>query len=107
MAKTEITSALKNAVSRGESIEKAMKSMLNAGYNQQEVEQAAAGVRTSGSMGLTGKMPQPAAPKQLLKQETPAKEAPKEKKKFPWKAVILSAILLILLGVLTFIIIRM
>lgn len=36
----EITGGLKNAIERGESIEKAKQSFINSGYNPEEVEQA-------------------------------------------------------------------
>jgi len=39
--KEEIISGFKNAIERGESVEQAKQSFLNAGYPQQEVEQAA------------------------------------------------------------------
>ena len=76
MPKKEIVNTLKNAVARGASIEKAKKSMLNAGYNQAEVEQAASGIQESGDMGLTAQMPQAAAPK-AMPLETKEAEAKK------------------------------
>ena len=41
MAKEEIIGGLKNAVERGESIDKAVQSFINAGYNANEVREAA------------------------------------------------------------------
>jgi len=40
MAKQALVAALKNAVERGYSIEEAKKSLLNAGYNTLDIEEA-------------------------------------------------------------------
>ena len=42
MVREDLVSSLRNAVERGESIEKAKRSLTNAGYDSAEVEQAAA-----------------------------------------------------------------
>jgi len=47
----EIDSGLKNAMAKGESLEKAMKSFVNAGYNPQEVQEA--GQRLSSGGGAS------------------------------------------------------
>jgi len=44
MIKEEIAAGIKNAIERGDSLEKAKQSFINAGYNPQEVEQAAASI---------------------------------------------------------------
>ena len=41
MVRADIVSGIRNAVERGESIELAMQSMINAGYNAEEVKSAA------------------------------------------------------------------
>jgi preprotein translocase subunit SecF len=41
MSKEEIITGIKNALERGQSIEKATQSMINAGYNEREVSEAA------------------------------------------------------------------
>ena len=41
MAKEEILAGLKNAIDRGESLERAMKSFANAGYNTRDIQEAA------------------------------------------------------------------
>jgi len=41
MAKQELIAALRNALERGESVQEAKISLLNAGYLRQDVEQAA------------------------------------------------------------------
>ena len=90
MTKEEIAIGLRNALARGEPIEKAMQSYVNAGYPISEVQEAAKEV----NQGVTGtiKPGLPSLPEEDLKQ--------KEKKKFPWKVVILVVVLLILLGAL-------
>lgn len=47
--KEEISSGIKNAIERGSSLEKAVQSFINAGYNPDEVNQAAAMVSQSTS----------------------------------------------------------
>lgn len=54
MTKEEIAAGLKQAVERGESLEQAKRSFINAGYSRQEVEEAAS---TLG--GVLTEFPQP------------------------------------------------
>ncbi len=127
MAKEEIIAGLKNAVSRGESVQQASQSFINAGYNSQEVMAAAAEVQQQ--IGITGYMAQaPSQPLQSQPQMMPQEagmpalpalsvasaapmpatamqmpnEAPSSetKKPFPLKIALISAILIALLGVL-------
>lgn len=129
MTKAEIQNALEIAVSRGESIEKATQSMINAGYSKQEVQAAAVNVQNSGAIGITGQMPTQSKTESIQKETTepiiksrgqnimPTKQAVEEqpaqtqtpdqskpKKKGPWKVLILVGILVVLLIVLGFII---
>jgi len=55
MAKEEIIAGLENAVARGESIEKAIQSMISAGYSPDEVKDASGYV----NMGTIGKINAP------------------------------------------------
>ncbi len=48
----DLTSGLKNAIERGSSLEKAMQSLINAGYSQQEVREAANSL-TQGATTIT------------------------------------------------------
>ena len=120
MAKEEIISGLQNAVTRGESLEKAMQSMINAGYNAREVQEAVHQIKAGGSMGLTGQM-HPAqqagqAPGQAQQPGQPPEQAQIQqtrtipepntpiaemgagpKKKFPWKIIIPGIVLVLLL----------
>lgn len=45
MVKEDLVWAIKNAIERGESIELAKISLLNAGYNSQDVEEASEKIR--------------------------------------------------------------
>ena len=72
----EIISGLKNATTRGESLEKATASFVNAGYNAPEVQQAAATLRSQGDLGVTGKL----HPAHTNVQPVKIQEPPKEKK---------------------------
>ncbi len=54
----EILVGLKNAIARGESLEKAVRSMINSGYNSAEIQQAADSIKNN-SMGVTGLMHNP------------------------------------------------
>lgn len=62
----EIKGGLKNALSRGENIQKAKQSFINAGYSRQEVEKAASTLNIS--------------PTQHTNQNTPANSMKKEKR---------------------------
>jgi len=101
--KDELKIGLKNALNRGESLQHAMQSFVNAGYNINEVNQAATEVQNGlGTTGTTSPSPstQQTAP-------NPAGKTEKPKKKIPWKIIGLSGGLLILLGVLAFILLRL
>jgi len=109
MAKEEIVASLQNAVNRGESLERAIQTMITAGYPAAEVQDSARYV----GMGIIGKMPQNSMPlqqpsqlsQQPVQQQAPlqqaqsAQETPKKKKGI-LKVVILVIILVVLLGVL-------
>jgi hypothetical protein len=84
MVREDLVSSLRNAVERGESLEKAKISLTNAGYDPAEVEQAAAALaeeveerlpiiteRAIGPKAFTGK----ARPSNLLEEEKPKKKA--------------------------------
>jgi len=108
MVKEEIAAGLRNALARGEPLERAMRSFVNAGYNPQEVQQAAYEISNNGEVGVTGRMqayqtqtgeetPEPSA---FIEQETT--------RKFPWKFVVILLIFIVLLaiaGILMFFII--
>lgn len=83
MAKEEIIAGLENAVARGESIEKAMQSMISAGYNPQEVREASQQV----NMGSIGKVRLPETSSQEQQEEQGEAEAqeeqPQQYKKLP------------------------
>lgn len=99
--KEEIISGIKNALARGESIEKIVQSFVNAGYNADTVRQAAGEI----NLGVTGSLlrdesesefPPPLAEQQ--QQNPPISE--KSGKKFPWKIILLIIVLIALIGAL-------
>jgi len=61
MVKEELVTGLKNAIVRGEGLEKAINSLLSAGYNSQEVHEAADTL----NLGVIGEVS-----KQIMKNET-------------------------------------
>jgi len=63
----DIFAGLKNAVERGESVEKAMNAFINAGYNQEEVKEAAESLGFSYTQ--KGQTPQSNLPVQPIKSE--------------------------------------
>ena len=67
MTKDEIVSGLKNAVERGSTIEQAVQSFINAGYNPVEVRQAADFMSSGATSISTQPMPQqfPPTPQQF------------------------------------------
>jgi len=68
MLKEELVEGIREAMSRGEPIEKAMMSFYNSGYAKQDIEEAASAVQYSGSQQpiyqtkKAGIQPQPAQP---------------------------------------------
>lgn len=63
MVREEIVAGLRNAIERGQSIQQAMQSMANAGYQTNEIQEASKYV----NLGATGLMQQ--APKAYVSQE--------------------------------------
>lgn len=59
MAKEEILSGIKNAISRGSSIDQAAQSFINAGYNPQEVQQAKEELSSGNYSTMPQEGPQP------------------------------------------------
>lgn len=96
----EIVAGIKQAVQRGESMEKAKQTFVQAGYNQQDVEDSAKAMEGVISKipeipSLTKKGPAPSPPGTIPAPET----KPKKAKKWMIILIILLAILLITLGV--------
>ena len=58
MSREEILVGLNNAIARGESLEKAMQSLVTAGYNPLEVQEAAKKINM-GVIGTIAEQPQP------------------------------------------------
>jgi len=52
MAKEEVIGGLKNAIERGEPMEKAIQSFINSGYNPDEVREAARSLSAGGATAI-------------------------------------------------------
>lgn len=104
MTKEEIITGLRNALSRGEPLQKAMQSYVNAGYPIDQVQAASREVH----QGVTGQFQgRPGMPRGMSKKSTstPQETIVKEKKKKPWLLIILGIVvlfLIIILGVFFF-----
>lgn len=93
MVKDEIVIGLQNAVQRGESLEKAMASFFNAGYNLQEVQQAAGEVQSG-----MGAMAMLQTQQNQENQEFLQRAAMQPEKKRFLIPIIITAIVLVLVG---------
>ncbi len=77
MALEEVKTGLQNAISRGESLERAMQTLIIAGYNTQEVQEAARQINMGviGNIGVVQEIPmqktQPAPIAAERKEEKP------------------------------------
>ena len=89
MPREEIIGGLKNALERGNSLEKAVQSFINSGYNPQEVHAAA----TALSQGATAIIHSPEG--KGSEEELP--EPPAKKNKSKTKIILIIAIILFLL----------
>lgn len=83
-----IVVAIQNALARGQSIEAAMKSLINAGYSQQEVQEAA----REAQFGI--KQLQQAQTFQITPKPKPAKEPVLKSKKIIISIIVLGIIIL-------------
>ena len=97
MTKEEILAGLKQAIERGESLEQAKQSFINAGYNTREVEEAAASLG-----GILTKLQTPTSQTQPnSKQELQQLHTEKPKKpKLKTITIILAILFVILLLIL-------
>ena len=117
MVKEEIITGIKNGMARGESLQQAIQTLIGAGYNPEEVNDAANNMNA----GVIAKLPQnattitdiqkaveaPAASQQTINQNQqmlPTEEI-STKKKIPKKIIILSSILGIIILLLVLIMI--
>ena len=100
MTKEEILAGLKQAIERGESLEQAKQSFINAGYNPRDVEEAAASFE-----GVLTEYPKPAFHHQTpLSRQQPAKQtdyqinqsSQSKNQKNPRKIVLILLIILII-----------
>lgn len=95
MVNEELVGGLISAMTRGESLQKAMNSFYQAGYNKAEIEEAAKIVQRKNIKPLTQKLPQTSQKKSIQQTNKNLKQTPKSdsqnKKKFK--------ILLIIVGI--------
>ena len=93
----DIRGGLRNALERGENLEQAVRSFINAGYPESEVRQTAQEM-------TSGAQPQPTNTlnNQKIKSNSPqiSQQKPKIKKKTDWKLIILGVSLLFLILIL-------
>jgi cobalamin biosynthesis Mg chelatase CobN len=100
MVKEDIVGGLKNAIERGENLEQAKQTFINAGYSADEVEQAAAslgGIIASIATPQTQPTSQQIPPKQSKQLPAQAKKPEKKSRKSP--IVFLIIILILLIGI--------
>lgn len=93
MPREDIVAGLKNALERGEPMQKAMASFINAGYTPAEVEEA--------SKSASGIMPVISQQTGIIKKEEPsamAESAEKPIKKTSWKIILLITLLVLILA---------
>ena len=100
---SEIVAGIKQAVQRGEPIQKAKQSFIQAGYNQQDVEDSAKAME-----GVISKIPE--IPSRIKKGPAPSppgtipalETKPKKAKRWVIILIIILAMFLIILGVAFF-----
>ena len=100
----DIIGGLKNALDRGETIEQAIKTFVNAGYNLTEVRESA----QYATEGTLASLTHPVEKKEIeqkkhikkLETQVPNKKT-KPKYKVSWKVYLLVSLLFVLIGVLT------
>jgi hypothetical protein len=107
MPKEEIISGLQNAIARGQSLEQAAQSFINAGYNPIEVK-AAASIVSSGVSDFTQSDYSPSSqqqqPQSTQNQQSPSVPSPitsPKKQTGKGKIIALAIILILLLLALT------
>ena len=101
MAREEIVAGLKNAVARGESLERAMQTMISAGYSPEEIREAAGYVSMGaiGNIGVVEKAEKPALSPAMPSAK--AEEKPKKKRK-TWLIVLIIVLIILVGGLLLF-----
>lgn len=100
MVREEIIAGLKNAVLRGESLEKAVQSMISAGYSSEEVREAGGYINMGALGAVQAGMSAEARGEQAAEAAGGFIEVAKKKKK-TWLIVLLAIVLLLLIGGIT------
>lgn len=102
--KEELIGGLKNAIERGEPLEKAIQSFINSGYNATEVRAAAAELKKPGVTSILH--PEESEGKEEEKEEKPKEEVkklpagkePEPKKRDMGKTILIIGLILVALG---------
>ena len=102
----KLTGGIKNALEKGENIQKVKQSFLNAGYSKRDVDAAVAGISVSQPTKNTIQPSSQPTPKPLQNQIPQTKQLPqqpRQKKKFPlWLIILIIISILILIGAAIF-----
>jgi len=98
MPKEEIIGGIRNALDRGESEEKAIKSFIAAGYNEKEVRAAADMAKKPVQPGTASAIINPQTPKTSATSQKPIPITPPKKKKGKLFWIILIALILLVVG---------
>ena len=101
----DIYGGLKNAVERGEDLEKAVQSFISAGYSEQDVRQVAQAMSGAGADHNAYNKPNQqgySSPQSRMQAHSQFPNNYKKPAKFDWKLLTLASVLLILLAVLVF-----
>ena len=98
----DIYGAIKNALERGETIEEAIQSLINSGYNSVEVKETAQEIVKGTLTGLSLKPPTKISSDKKEFKSLPIQEIETKKpsQRRPKKIIILVVILLVLVGIL-------
>lgn len=109
MVKEGLVAGLKNAVERGENLERAKYSFISAGYSKEEVEEAARSVQGGSVLVQEKKLTMPVSaiqpakstkPIEPIKPSKPIEGSVKTKIKMNLKVIMLIVILIVLIGIL-------
>jgi|GEM_PF-1616881 len=99
MIREDIYGGLKNALDRGEDLEKAVRTFVNAGYPESDVREAAQAIASGNRPSEFPEIPQI---KNIPKKKTDSVSSQRfsEKKGLDWKLIGLSSLLIILILIL-------
>ncbi|NCO11804.1 hypothetical protein CO038_03545 [Candidatus Pacearchaeota archaeon CG_4_9_14_0_2_um_filter_39_13] len=108
MVREDIFGGLKNALDRGEDLENAARTFINAGYSESEVREAAHSLVSGSDIDSQDRLPKlPQQPNYTRSPERASERQvsspryqPSRRQGIDWKLVTLSSILIVLIGIL-------